>query len=81
MNPDAIFEKVLKDPHSNVAVVDAYQSWMDGTCVTIDENQLIKRFVPKKDFVYEEIPTYYKTVNIYKFIFDFLRYLFTINNF
>ena len=64
---DAIFEKVLKDPHPNVAVVDAYQSWMDGTCVTIDEDQLIKRFVPKKDFVYEEIPTYYKTVNIYKF--------------
>lgn len=64
---DAIFEKVLKDPHPNVAVVDAYQSWMDGTCVTIDEDQLIKRFVPKKDFIYEEIPTYYKTVNIYKF--------------
>lgn len=64
---DAIFEKVLKDAHPNVAVVDAYQSWMDGTCVTIDEDNLIKRFVPKKDFVYEEIPTYYKTVNIYKF--------------
>lgn len=64
---DAIFEKVLKDPHPNVAVVDKFQSWMDGTCVTIDEDNLIKRFVPKKDFVYEEIPTYYKTVNIYKF--------------
>ena len=70
---DAIFEKVLKDPHPNVAVVDAYQSWMDGTCVTIDEDQLIKRFVPKKDFVYEEIPTYYKTVNIYKFSKEFSK--------
>ncbi len=64
---DAIFEKVLKDTHPNVAVVDRYQSWMDGTCVTIDENNLITRFVPKKDFVYEDIPSYYKTVNIYKF--------------
>lgn len=64
---DAIFSKVLSDPHPNVAVVDAFKSWMDGTCVTIDEENLIRRFVPKKDFVYEQIPTYYKTVNIYKF--------------
>ena len=70
---DAIFNKVLKDPHPNVAVVDAFQSWMDGTCVTIDEDNRIKRFVPKKDFVYEEIPSYYKTVNIYKFSKEFSR--------
>ena len=70
---DAIFTKVLNDSHSNVAVVDAYQSWMDGTCVTIDENHLITRFVPKKDFVYGEIPSYYKTVNIYKFSKSFSK--------
>ena len=70
---DAIFTKVLKCPKPNVAVVDAFQSWMDGTCVTIDESNLIKRFVPKKDFVYEEIPSYYKTVNIYKFSKEFSR--------
>ena len=70
---DAILTKVLDCPNPNVAVVDAFQSWMDGTCVTIDENNLIKRFVPKKDFVYEEIPTYYKTVNIYKFSKNFSR--------
>ena len=46
---------------------------MDGTCVTIDERNLIKRFVPKKDFVYEDIPSYYKTVNIYKFSKDFAK--------
>ena len=33
---DAIFDKVLQDPHPNVAVVDKFQSWMDGTCVTIE---------------------------------------------
>ena len=70
---DSILEKVINDSHPNVACVDAFQSWMDGTCVTIDENNLIKRFVPKKDFVYEEIPSYYKTVNIYKFSKDFSR--------
>ena len=70
---DSIFKKVLDDPNPNVAVVDAFQSWMDGTCVTIDEDNRIKRFVPKKDFVYEEIPSYYKTVNIYKFSKQFSR--------
>lgn len=64
---DSILDKLIQCPHPNVAMVDAFQSWMDGTCVTIDEDGLIKRFVPKKDFVYEEIPNYYKTVNIYKF--------------
>lgn len=70
---DSIFAKVLDDSHPNIAVVDAFQSWMDGTCVTIDEDNRIKRFVPKKDFVYEEIPSYYKTVNIYKFSKQFSR--------
>ena len=70
---DAILEKAIKDPHPNVACVDAFQSWMDGTCVTIDEHNLIKRFVPKKDFVYEDIPSYYKTVNIYKFSKNFAK--------
>lgn len=70
---DSILKKVLKDRHPNVAVVDAFQSWMDGTCVTIDANHLIRRFVPKKDFVYEDIPSYYKTVNIYKFSKEFSK--------
>ena len=70
---ETIFKKVLKDSHPNVAVVDKFQSWMDGTCVTIDENNLIKRFVPKKDFVYEEIASYYKTVNVYKFSKEFSK--------
>jgi len=70
---DAILTKVIKSRYQNVAVVDSFQSWMDGTCVTIDENDIIKRFVPKKDFVYEEIATYYKTVNIYKFSKEFSR--------
>ncbi len=70
---DSIFEKVLKDPHPNVAVVDSYRSWMDGTCVTLNEDRLIQRFVPKKDFTYDEIRSYYKTVNIYKFSKEFSK--------
>ena len=70
---DSIFVKMLADPHPNLVCVDAYKAWMDGTCVTIGEDNLIKRFVPKKDFCYEEIATYYKTVNIYKFSKTFSR--------
>ena len=70
---DAIFAKMLADPHPNLVCVDAYKAWMDGTCVTIGEDNLIKRFVPKKDFCYEEISTYYKTVNVYKFSKMFSR--------
>ena len=70
---DAVLRRVVDDPHPNVAVVDAFQSWMDGTCVTLDEDNLIKRFVPKKDFAYDEIPSYYKTVNIYKFSREFSK--------
>ena len=73
LDGENVLEKTIKDPHPNVACVDAFQSWMDGTCVTIDERNLIKRFVPKKDFVYEDIPSYYKTVNIYKFSKDFAK--------
>lgn len=70
---DSILKKVVCSPYHNVAVVDAFQSWMDGTCVTIDENNRIKRFVPKKDFAYEDISSYFKTVNVYKFSKEFSR--------
>lgn len=70
---DGIFQKVLDDPHPNIALVDKFQSWMDGTCVIIDEDNRINRFVPKKDFAYDEISAYYKTVNVYKFSKEFSR--------
>jgi histidinol-phosphate/aromatic aminotransferase/cobyric acid decarboxylase-like protein len=44
---------------------------MDGTVVTIDEENRIERFVPKNQFKYTETADYYKTVNLYKFSKDF----------
>lgn len=64
---ELILDKVLNDQYPNLAVVDKYQSWMDGTVVKIDKDNNITSFVPKSSFEYEEIPHYYKTVNIYKF--------------
>jgi histidinol-phosphate/aromatic aminotransferase/cobyric acid decarboxylase-like protein len=40
---------------------------MDGTVVQLDENDGIRAFLNKDEFVFNDIPTYYKTVNIYKF--------------
>lgn len=64
---DSIFRKILDCPDSNVALVDKYESWMDGTMVRIDDERNIVNFIPKKAFKYSDITFYYKTVNIYKF--------------
>jgi len=66
-----IIEKLLNDPYPSLALIDKYQSWMDGTVVTIDSNNNIENFIPKKNFNYKDIHRYYKTVNIYKFSKEF----------
>ena len=66
-----ILERVLEEPYPDVAVVDRYKSWMDGTMVTVDEKQFIVDFVSKHTFSYEKTPTYFKTVNIYRFSKEF----------
>lgn len=68
---DSIFDLVLNNPSENLAVVDRYQAWMDGTMVCLDSELNIINFVPKKMFNYQELHTYYKTVNIYKFSKEF----------
>ena len=64
---DAVIKRLIDDPRETLALVDKYESWMDGTCVKISENDDILEFVPGKKFRFEEIKSYYKTVNIYKF--------------
>jgi histidinol-phosphate/aromatic aminotransferase/cobyric acid decarboxylase-like protein/CTP:phosphocholine cytidylyltransferase-like protein len=68
---DAVLEKLIHASHPSLALVAKFESWMDGTVVTIDEYDNIKRFISTKQFQFEEIPTYYKTVNIYKFSKEF----------
>ena len=68
---ESILKGLLEDPRPSLAVVDKYQSWMDGTVVTLDSENRITNFVPKKFFDYANIQNYYKTVNIYKFSKDF----------
>lgn len=68
---DAMFSMILSNPYPNLALVAKYETWMDGTMVRIDGDNNIVNFVPKKAFNYDEVDTYYKTVNIYKFSREF----------
>jgi len=76
LESDLIFDEemlhiLVNHPDPNLALVAKYESWMDGTMVRIDEERNIVNFVPKKAFRFEDIPVYYKTVNIYKFSKEF----------
>lgn len=64
---DGIIEALISDPRETLAVVDKYESWMDGTCVKLSEDDSIVDFIPGKKFDFAEVDSYYKTVNIYKF--------------
>lgn len=64
---EGILKKLMEDPRETLALVDKYESWMDGTVIKVGEEDEILEFVPGKKFVFEDIPQYYKTVNIYKF--------------
>ena len=64
---DNVLSYLLQDPYPNLALVAKYESWMDGTVVTIDERDEILDFIDKQHFKFSDISNYYKTVNIYKF--------------
>ncbi len=68
---DSVIDRIVQHPYPNLALVDKFESWMDGTVVTLDEEDNIKRFIPGSKFSYKETKEYYKTVNIYKFSKEF----------
>ena len=73
---DIIFEEMLiddliNDQRPTLALVDKYESWMDGTCIRVDKDDNILQFISGKKIRYQETVDYYKTVNIYKFSRNF----------
>ena len=68
---DSVLRLLVDDKRDTLALVDKFQSWMDGTCVTLSDDFRIKRFVPRNKFEFSQIDQYYKTVNIYKFSKEF----------
>ena len=67
----AVIKRIVENEYPNLALVDKYESWMDGTVVILNEECKIKNFISKRDFKYSDIDSYYKTVNIYKFSKEF----------
>jgi len=69
-----VIDDLISNPYPNLAVVAKYRNYMDGTVVKINENDEITAFISKEHFDFDEVKTYYKTVNIYKFSKDFLEH-------
>lgn len=68
---EAVLHKLIHHPYPSLVLVDKFESWMDGTVVTLDEQDNIRSFVAKREFDFNRIDEYYKTVNIYKFSKEF----------
>ncbi len=64
---DAVLDSLVNDPRETLAVVDRYESWMDGTCVKLRDDDTISAFIPGKELEFNDTDVYFKTVNIYKF--------------
>lgn len=78
LESDLIFEEclidmLLEDKRDSLVLVDKFESWMDGTCIVVDQDDNITDFIPGKLLQYREKEQYYKTVNIYKFSADFSK--------
>lgn len=69
-----LIKRIVESKEKNVVSVAKYEQWMDGTVIKIgNKDNTITEFIEKKDFKFNEIDEYYKTVNIYKFSKDFIN--------
>ncbi len=67
---DSIIKQVFTSNKKNFALTAPYKNYMDGTVVTIENNN-ITAFIDKNNFDYSKQNTYYKTANIYKISKEF----------
>ncbi len=79
LESDLIFEKevikeLVEDPRENIVLVDKFQTWMDGTVISFNEEGIVNKFYSKKEQSNLVIEDFYKTVNIYKFSAKFSKY-------
>ena len=70
---DGIISSLYADPRPTLALVDKYESWMDGTVVRLSEADEILDVIPGKEFNFSDAAQYFKTVNVYKFSSAFSR--------
>lgn len=67
----SIIKKLVNSEYESAALIAKYEEWMDGTVVKLNDDNTINSFVERKDFNYDDVDSYYKTVNIYKFSKEF----------
>ena len=77
LESDVIFDvdliKEIKDlKETNIVAVAKYESWMDGTCVTLNSDNTVSKFIEKQYMNPSKLDLYYKTVNVYKFSREFV---------
>ena len=47
---DSVIDELLDDARDTLALVDKYESWMDGTCMKLGEDDSIQAFISSKNF-------------------------------
>ena len=70
----AILTQLIETPHKNAALVDRYHAGLDGTVVSITEDDVIAQVFPgyMQDSTFD-FDGKYKTLNIYKFSQEFCQ--------
>lgn len=70
---DSVLDCLLEDPREDLALVAKYESWMDGTCLKLSEQDEIVDMISKNQFRFSDTAEYFKTVNLYKFSQSFSK--------
>ena len=70
---DSIIDDLIRSEFDSVALVDQYDTWMDGSCLKIGDKGVIYDFISGKQLVESDYPHYYKTANTYKFSKEFMK--------
>ena len=65
---DTVLNEIINAPRDSLALVDKYESWMDGTVVRLRSDDSIYDFTSSRKMDFSNSWKYYKTVNIYKLV-------------
>lgn len=68
-----LIKRLVDNKEKNLVSVAKYEEWMDGTVIKIGEGDSVSEFIEKKNFDFNDIDQYYKTVNVYKFSKEFSK--------
>ena len=70
---DSVLNSLTDDPRDSLALAAKYESWMDGTCLVLSNQDDIEAMIHRQKFRFSDTEHYYKTVNLYKFSREFFQ--------